>query len=91
MAVAEYYQRSKGFPFIDYLSAPEAAKVFEDAEADPHGDLEGSLFDPDGFAYWAAWHESCGSMIRVRVRPVAKEHVPADELARLLGKASSVG
>jgi hypothetical protein len=82
--VPEFYRRSKGFPFIDYLTAREATKVLEDARADVHAEVEGDLEGEDGFTYWAGWHESCGGLIRARVRPVSREHVPADELERLL-------
>lgn len=87
--MAEFYRRSRGHPFIDYLTASQAAKVLEDAAADPRADVEGSLWDVDGFAYWAAWHESAGRMIRVRVRPVAREHVPRAELERLEREAAA--
>lgn len=89
--MSEFYRRDKGFPFIDYLTAPQAAKVFEDAKADPHGDVEGDLEAEDGFAYWAGWHESCGGLVRTRVRPVAREHVPAAELEQLLTAAEADG
>lgn len=83
----EFYRRTRGHPFVDYLTAPQAAKVFEDAEADPHGDVEGSLWDPDGFAFWGAWHETTGGMVRVRVTPVEPADVP-DAVRRHLQRLS---
>lgn len=81
--MAELYRRDRGHPFVDYLTASQAAKLLEDAKADPRADLSGCLEDPDGFAFWDGWHESTGPMVRVRVRPVAREYVPPGELARL--------
>lgn len=88
--MAEFYRRSKGFPFIDYVTASHAAKLFEDARDDVHAELVGALEDADGFAYYAGWHESCGGLVWVRVRPVAREDIPVLALVQLESGQSPV-
>ena len=86
--MAEFFRRDKGFPFIDFITASHAMKLYEDAQADLHAQLSGAPEDLDGFCYYAGWHESCGGLVRVRVRPVARGEVPASVLARLLADHS---
>lgn len=87
----EFYRRDRGYPFTDYLTAAEAARLLKAAEADEHAELRGSSEDPDGFSYWSGWHETAGALIRVRVRPVAREHVPPEDLARLEAQEDASG
>jgi len=81
--MAQFYREDRGHPFVRYITAPRAAKLLEDARADRNAAAEGALDDPDGFTFWSGWHESTGPMVRVRVRPVPREHIPPVQLAML--------
>ena len=72
-----FYRRSKGFPFVDHLTAAQAAQVLAEAKATDYGAVEGDL--ETGFRYWVSWHETTGPITRARVFPVAPEQVPEAE------------
>jgi hypothetical protein len=62
---------------VDYLTADRAREVFDAAGKDPGAKRRGALDGWDGFTFLAA------GVMRVRVRPVAREDIPAPELAKL--------
>lgn len=65
---AESYWEDRAGIITGPATARRAAECFAEAQANEHATLKGTL--KDGFTYWAAYHPTCGRMVRVTFTPI---------------------
>lgn len=81
-----FYRVTRAGITQDIVTAVTARQLYEAASGDPESQLEGAL--PHGYTYWV---KVPFGRIRVRVKPLTDDQVPADMRALLERDAAGGG